>query len=57
MGFILLPENKGTLVIAASVQDRFPERLPDTDQMKTARDNMIALLTKTVYDFFIFSSL
>ena len=57
VGFILLPENKGTLVIAASVQDRFPERLPDTDQMKTARDNMIALLTKTVYDFFIFSSL
>ncbi|RAP31286.1 hypothetical protein DID76_03110 [Candidatus Marinamargulisbacteria bacterium SCGC AG-414-C22] len=54
VGLITLPYNKGHLIIAASVIDREPERMPDAPSFEAKRDHVIALLTKTVYDFWVF---
>ena len=54
VGVIQLPDDKGELIIVASIMEDKPERLPDALQLQESRDFLISLLTKTVYDFILY---
>lgn len=54
VGVVALPYDKGDLIVVASIIEENPERLSDSLQLQEARDKLIALLTKTVYDFIVY---
>ena len=54
-GILKLPGNKGHIVLVGSVLERQPQRLPDAKPFIQERENILAIMAKTVYDFFLFS--
>ena len=55
-GILTLPGNKGHVILVGSVMERKPYRMPDSKQFIKKRDDLLAILAKTVYDFFLFST-
>ena len=54
-GIFELPKNKGHLILVGSVLERKPYRMPDSNEFIEKRDDLLAILAKTFYDYILFT--